>query len=334
MVFRDCIDPQLPRVEIFAVETEADAGVVIIRVPRSRLAPHRNKKTLECPIRRFDRCERMTMREIQDMTLNVSRGLQRIDDEFSRRSKLFRRQFCRLRTPKEAYGLRFTAVPVVDDLRIDRLLHGHVLDPRFEPPSVDVVRNLPGQGRPPLLQGVQAYSFRYSDWKPRLRAARSEASHAALYARETMNIISYRELHCHGLVELGLLSVHGESDPDSRASPHVFPMSRELPVVEFASLAAWVGQVRTEAGAPTAEYAVEVQIDTKGPCRVIHGNAPPSPPVGSLDSGSTMFPRYALGDPEHLPKLLDIFERDFLNACGKDFANQLGNLTVEKRNRQ
>ena len=81
LVFRDCVEPQLPRIDIFAVPTEGEKGVVIIRVGKSRLAPHRVKfkKIRICPIRRSDRCEEMSMREIQDMTLNVSRGLERLD---------------------------------------------------------------------------------------------------------------------------------------------------------------------------------------------------------------------------------------------------------------
>ena len=72
LVFRDCVEPQLPRLEIFAVPVKDGEGIVIIRVGRSRLAPHRVTKTLVCPIRRSDRCEKMTMREIQDMTLNLN----------------------------------------------------------------------------------------------------------------------------------------------------------------------------------------------------------------------------------------------------------------------
>ena len=81
LVFRDCVEPQLPRLEVFAVPvpTKNESGVIILRVGRSRLAPHRVTRTLVCPIRRSDRCEEMTMREIQDMTLNVSRGLERLE---------------------------------------------------------------------------------------------------------------------------------------------------------------------------------------------------------------------------------------------------------------
>lgn len=83
LIFRDCVEPQLPALEVFAVPTNNDNGVVIFRVGRSHSAPHRVRKTLVCPVRRADRCEKMTMREIQDMTLNVSKGLERLEKRLS-----------------------------------------------------------------------------------------------------------------------------------------------------------------------------------------------------------------------------------------------------------
>ena len=56
LMFRDCVDPPLPMIEIVGVPFRDDCGVIVIRVGRSRLAPHRVKTTLTCPIRRQDRC--------------------------------------------------------------------------------------------------------------------------------------------------------------------------------------------------------------------------------------------------------------------------------------
>ena len=84
LVFRDRIEPNLLRLEIRAIPIENEAGVVIFRVGRSPLSPHRITKTLICPIRRSDRCEDMTMREIQDMTLNMAKGYKKIESKFAR----------------------------------------------------------------------------------------------------------------------------------------------------------------------------------------------------------------------------------------------------------
>ena len=135
LVFRDCVEPQLPRSEIVGVPTQDDSGVVVIRVGKSRLAPHRVTTTLVCPIRRQDRCEKMTMREIQDMTLNVSRGLECLDRRLSERSERFQREeFKRLATPEDAFGIRLTAAPVGDEIRIDRIYHDRDLVERFKGP--------------------------------------------------------------------------------------------------------------------------------------------------------------------------------------------------------
>ena len=88
---------------------------------RSRLAPHRIKGINICPIRRWDRSEEMTMREIQDMTLNMARGLERLDKKLQEREKRFEHEFERICAPGHAYGIRITAVPVGDDLRLQRI---------------------------------------------------------------------------------------------------------------------------------------------------------------------------------------------------------------------
>ena len=329
-IFRDCIDPPLPHVEIFGVETQSDAGVVIVRAPKSRLAPHRNKKTLQCPIRRSDRCEPMTMRAIQDMTINLSRGLQYIEEELARRSKGIAEQVDRFYAPYGAYGLRFTAIPVADDIRIDRLLHGHQLDPRFKPPTLAVMRRLPGQDTSVSARGINTvYQPRFSGWRPRLRAARNEYAYPAQFARDSHAATMYRELHFHGLIEMGLISVDREID--DRGKAHLYRLHRDVPVVEFATLAMWADQVRAATGAPMSEYAIDVEIVAKvRPCEVIYATTDGKQVLGRLEPGSTPFPRYALGDTEQLPQLLEVFERDFLNACGTDLASQQGNLAIKK----
>ena len=79
LVFRDSVEPPVPQLQIHAVSTDGDAGVVVFQVGKSPMAPHRVQPTLECPIRRADRCENMTMREIQDMCVNTVRGLERLE---------------------------------------------------------------------------------------------------------------------------------------------------------------------------------------------------------------------------------------------------------------
>ena len=328
LVFRDCIEPQLPQIEVFGIETGGTDGFIIAKVNQSRLAPHRNTKTLECTIRRADRCEPMTMREIQDMTLNVSRGLQRVDDELSRRSEAFSREFRRLQTPKHSYGLRFTAIPVADDIWTGRrLITNGKLNERWTPPAVRVCREASDQKQLRVLKGlIWIYRSMHGTWIPRLRAAQWEY---LIGPSSASAFINYRELHCNGMIEVGFLSIHGKDD-DWR-SGHSCHLHHEVPAVEFATLATWADHVRAEAGAPGTEYVIDVEIETRGTCKLINADNLHAEPLGWLDEGSTPFPRYSLGDQAEIPSLVNGFEHDFLNAFGEDPTDKLRSLTIKKQ---
>jgi hypothetical protein len=109
---RSCIDPPLPRLQIRAIETdEHGGGVVIFRTLPSRAAPHRLTTTRESYVRRGSSTVKMTMREIQDMTLNVARGLSGIDASFAQRRAAFH-DWANKETHVVAY--RVTALPLVE----------------------------------------------------------------------------------------------------------------------------------------------------------------------------------------------------------------------------
>ena len=170
LVFRDSVEPQIPVIEIFAVPTKGKDGVVVIRVGRSRLAPHRVKTTRVCPIRRQDRCEAMTMREVQDMTLNVSRGLERLAKKLSDRSERFNREFPSLVCRSNAFGIRTTAIPVGDDVRFERVYHhSRIAEDLIEKWDDVVIRN--DRGDHVIHDDIIIPSSRF---RPILRAARSE----------------------------------------------------------------------------------------------------------------------------------------------------------------
>ncbi len=301
LVFRDRVEPQLPLLEIFSVPTEDRGGVVVIRVGRSRLAPHRVTKTLICPIRRSDRCEAMTMREIQDMTLNVSRGLERMEKRLSDRSRRFRKEFKCLTTPDDAYGIRLTAVPVGDEIRINRVFHRGRLAEGLEEPWHNVLSHQEGSVRP--LAGLGSGGTVVAQhWRPKLRAARAESHADGISVSHIDN--SYRELHCDGLIELGYVCVHQH------------PLLPGLAVQMFANLATWADRVRNQASAPSAEYVLEFEVfSAGGPVQV-----PSRDPSSSLIfvEGSTRFPRIPLGDSDEIPEILALVDRDFWNSLGID----------------
>ena len=318
-VFRNRVEPPLPRLEIFGVPTEGDCGVVVFRVGRSRLAPHRVTKMLVCPIRRADRCEGMSMREIQDMTLNVARGLERLERRLSGRSERFAQEFRLLKTPEEAIGIRLSAAPVGEEIRIDRVIRQKQIVEGLEEPWHRVLRRI-GEKQ----QLLDTYTEGPIYWRPILRAARAEL---APYRSNTgPEYESYREIHCDGLIEVGILSC----PLDFRGREELYFQPSDM-FVSFANLIAQAHRTRQYAGVPMAEYAIEVEIHVLGrPANLVlprrFGSVVSS---NGIDPGSILFPRYSLGDANEVPRLLGLLERDFWNHMSKDIDDEDGKLEIE-----
>ena len=233
LVFRDCVDPQIPSLEIVAVPTDGDDGVVVIRVGKSRMAPHRVEPTGKCTIRRADRREKMTMREIQDLTLNTSRGLARMERSLADRAEIFREGFERLRSPENSHGIRVTATPVRDEIKFNRVYgHTELYRPNFE---IDLL------GKCNVVRAED-----HSLWRPMLRAARADTS---VYGKQSS--YSYEEITCDGIVEKS--SYVGDS-----------VLALGDAVANFASVSIWVDNIKKFSSNPMSEYAIDVEIDVRG----------------------------------------------------------------------
>jgi hypothetical protein len=130
LMCRDCIEPKLPVLELAGVSVAADgAGTVVFHVPRSRMAPHRHTVTKECYIRRADRTEKMTMREIQDLTLQVERGLAAKERRIQERREQFARRFTAYQGANtHAFALRATLVPLTS-IYVERVHGNHAVSP-------------------------------------------------------------------------------------------------------------------------------------------------------------------------------------------------------------
>ena len=312
--FRDCVEPRIPSLEVFGVPTDGESGVVVIRVGRSRLAPHRVLRTRNCTIRRADRCEKMTMREIQDMTLNVSRGMERFEKRLAERSERFQRELDRLQSPDDSYGLRLTALPVGEEIRFDRVCDQQgILRHLYTPWRMVILKRghrcTELHNRPDLPP---------SYWHPVLRGTRAESDRSP-YRQQSLN---YQELHCDGMVELGFAACNHTSilDPD-------------LPLVLFANTVVWTNHIRTQSLTPTAEYGLEVEIRVMGESvrigkrndHIVRAVAPAASTDESRtrmdilvpDGLNVKFPIYSLNGEETPPKLLSRFKQDFWSWLGK-----------------
>ena len=231
-VFRDCVEPQIPRLEISPVAIKDEDGVVVIRVGKSRLAPHRVWPTRSCKIRRADSSVEMTMREIQDMTLNMSRGLQGVENRLLERSECFSQELGWIESQDVAFGIRVTAVPLGDEIRFDRVFRrGSILEDLKAS-----VRGVSLYSESSEKRDLDAHAdLEATFWRPKVRAARADSDSYLINRGPNYNRLppeenSYREIHCDGLVELGYVAGYW-SQHESQAY-----LPPDLPVLLFANL--------------------------------------------------------------------------------------------------
>ena len=175
------------------------------------------------------------MREIQDLTLNISRGLERLERRLSERSERFQQEFERIEEPEESFGIRATAIPVGDEIRFDRVFY-----------QERIIQDLHEQWRSALQSkdGTRIYDSIDTEpthWRPILRGTRAEYFSEENHPQKVSEQI-YREIHCDGLIELGHLS-----------GTYEFQEKQELflppayPLVLFANLIAQTHRVRNQA---------------------------------------------------------------------------------------
>ena len=327
-LLRDCVEPKIPAIEVFGVFVEGDSGVVIIRVGRSRLAPHWVKKTRACKVRRADRSEQMTMWEVQDMTLNAPRGMKGFKERLRGRSERFQELFDDLlQTPEESLGIRITALPVGEDVRFDRVHQKNDLLASWCP-----VFEAKKDGKKQRLNVPEGFPLPPCSWRPILRGTRNGGavqpynlgylSHPILDGTQNINTPSgragmfrYQELHCDGMLELGYASCRQGSIANEDFDP-------DWPLVLLANTVVWATHVRSQSPAPMAEYGLQIEILYRGEKAVyIRRNGPPRSDYWlslGIPIPSVIFPNYSLDHEETPAALLQTFYRDFCNRLGID----------------
>lgn len=317
-IFGACVDPQLPALEIVPVPTGDDGGVVVFRTGRSRRGPHRVQPTRKCPVRRADRCEELDMREIQDMTLNLARGTERLERLLQERSRRFEEEFKRLGTPEDAFGYRLAAAPVGDEVRFDSLWSDGNLISELRPPAVKVRRAINSR-----VQELDTIPDLGMGWRPMLRVARTEESRSF---NEGIDWFAYAEVHANGLLEYGFVrsrcfKVYGNE--------REVWLDTDIPVSTLGRLLAWTNSVRQTAHAPGTEYVIDAQFRVTAE-KVYVESQRNSPFPGSVfvDQNNTSFPPYTLNGPDENNRLLSRFERDFWNYCGREIGQRQGTLEI------
>jgi hypothetical protein len=109
---RACIDPVLPGLHIRGIEVGGGTGegVLLFQTGPSPAGPHRVANDGHAYIRRGASSVKMTMREIQDLTLDLVRGADRVEEVFRQREAGFKESLQFVNTEQGA--CRITAVPL------------------------------------------------------------------------------------------------------------------------------------------------------------------------------------------------------------------------------
>ena len=131
-----------------------------------------------------------------------------MDKRLAERSERFKKEFDRLERHANAYGIRLTAVPVMDEIRFDRVFQQRSIVKDLDMLWCTVTQKGPNGGQnlsvPRELSSGSSPLF----WRALLRGARAEPW--VPIPGERLPSLGYREIYCDGLVELGLVSTADE----------------------------------------------------------------------------------------------------------------------------
>lgn len=244
---RDCIEPTIPVVSVRGIpKTSNGDGVILVRLPQSRAAPHRLKTNNECYYRHADRTEVMTMRDIQDLTIQRMRMSEQLDELFVKRHQSFESWISSTRPDTgTTVGCRVTLIPT-SAIYAGNLFRNNALVPRDHKFEIQFENG----GR---LEAFVPSSP--TDERPIVRGTR-RLDHAP-----NPNVV--QEAHNSGLLEFCFR--------ETERHPRLF-VSWVIGVLCNGLLMA--DAFRKGVGAPDVEYAFELEIAATSPHGSCHGHRP------------------------------------------------------------
>ena len=267
------IDPPIPFLVAKGIPTEGEAGVVLVRVPASRSAPHRSTDR-EIYVRRGTNSVPVSMREVREMVLSAGRSEAAIQAVFETAARTYR-EWAAIRIPEMGAGVtavpaaafRITAIPVGCSFELSRLF-GRIDHNRFVKSfTLNLGSEVVAPHKPlvtrPILRGIE---MRFMD------------NHNT----------SYVSVHTNGAVTAAFRAVPPtQSDKAQLYLGHV--LAYMLNILRLANFC------RSDAGTPECEYAIEVELTCVG------GNALSLNLWGSYDDQVGVIPMSAI--PLVFPRL-------------------------------
>lgn len=298
------IEPPLPRIEWRGLpKTEADnAGVVLARVPPSRLAPHRVKATGEFYLRHGENSLPMTIRDIHDSVLRSASMFdavkRRLDDRLSAPAKFL--ELYPMGTEKaDDWAMRVTVLPTSAPIFIDRPYTYDLLFPELkEFQAVESGRKVS------LVLGQAGRALHLHSPRPILRGARRESW------LEGRNSCVVQEVHADGMVEF-LFRIDPMVD-------HGSALVTVGSVLGLTANALKIGHlVRVLAEVPSVELVVDVEIQARGDNgRLLWFPEPHNEESSEFHQNPIRLPRYTVTGPETFAAVIKLVMNSLRESAG------------------
>jgi hypothetical protein len=299
----DVIDPPLSVLEAVGVDMDGQGnGVVVLRVPPSRRRPHRHAVNKEVFYRRADESVRISMREIQELTIRAVSEAAHIESKIRRRRDEFRE--ASVRWIKNAYhvheehwgaAIQFLAIPAspFDLVRVAGRPNLINLDSML----IATTRRGNAEMKWPFLPTTQ--------WRPSLRSISS--SYTATATATGTRHAAY-SLETDGTCELSMCLKLTEERRDIYES---------WLLGGFGTILSWIGRLKKESGIDV-EYILAPQVSVFSKPATLKAIEGEFDFDGQLPIGTYDFPLISIGSAEEEPALVRTFDADIWNLAGED----------------
>jgi hypothetical protein len=322
-VLRDCVEPRLLSPEIVPVVTDptTGAGVLVVRVTRSPLAPHWNKAERRCYRRIGTSSLPIGMLDIQSLTLERARTSEDVERLFVSRRQNFS-DVCDTYARERA-----------SQLSISNWSPNQPIPTRFAirctaVPAIPVtISNL--TGRPDLKLGVglvllagsrQALPFpaitETPFFRPSLRAwsyeRRGDGGDSYLH---------HQVVRGDGIIESIFMRAPSVNDPTTLPVEHI--------LASIFGLLFTLETFRGRTNLTSVPYELELEITTHGVVEVDYFQGHPKPGLLRFHKACTVFPRYLFEGRSSVEMLVQAIQHDLWNAMGRQMGGPIMSIELD-----
>ena len=337
---QDWIDPPVAGLQFrgISVASTLSEGVIVCRVHRSALAPHRLRKkrrTQEAYKRVGDQSLPMTMREIQDLTIERLHVQSRTEADLGRVRDRFRLLVPKSVRSRRLVGYCIGAVPWSDPLSIDRPYLEHGLFDRRS--TYKGIRVRDDQNPIATIDSRDGH-LEASEIRPLLRGG--QATTVSRFCPSFRHTDEWHEdLSRVEVFEIGTVGVFGKTTfLGDENRPH--GLSLTWIVADLANTLRILEKARLAGGNAEAEYALEMSLHVEevteaSKTRDIFSEFR----LGLLTDGEhhskllgpdpLILPRYRVGRIDEFPETIRLAINDIYNAVGEPHPDRAEFLPFE-----